>query len=267
MGIKCVCDTFLHATASTISANSFRFLFRLLLSADAVSVVALLTFSKTGTSSMAAAAAAVAAVVWWLLLLFLAVLFHIRSAGYDRIVSLTLYLCGVNRLNRDVLRLTAFTAECNGTENGKNFRSTNKICFSFHFAFPVLCGAPFSLFSFFLPRFILFGYFCGAFANDMFRNRNFHRLLQQPHRAEMEYDAVTRHSLTQCRWMAITFTRRRQAHHIAKRTSRCYCWNIQMCGTRKLMQSLGSIHADAPAPAPARIHPHKFQFGAVQINY
>lgn len=123
MGIKCVCDTFLQATAGSISAKFFSFMFH----SAGVVTVALLTFSQTGTSFDAIAAAA-------------ALSFSSSSSTSDvSAVTTALFLLFVTR-SAGRLCFTAFTAECNGMEN-----SASRICFSFHFVF--LCDFRFRRFS------------------------------------------------------------------------------------------------------------------------
>lgn len=280
MGIECVCDTFLHATAGTISANSFRFGFfssLLPLSADAVSVVALLTFSKTGTSSMAAAA--VAAVVRWLLLLllFLAVLFHIRSAGYDRIVSLSVShfvwcktawtgaFCVWLRLLQNVM----------ARKMGKTF--VQRIKYAFAFISLSLCcvrDAPFSLFTIFLalvsPKirsFRIFFRLCGALQTTCFDDEIEIFIVCYSSRTELKWNTMpllVTVSL-KCRWMAITFLSRLASASHRKCTMYIPLLLLKYSNVRQ-----SEIDAKLTAqfvPTPAFIHPHKFQFGAVQINY
>lgn len=158
---------------------------------------------------------------------------------------------------------------------GKTF--VQRIKYAFAFISLSLCcvrGAPFSLFTIFLalvsPKirsFRIFFRLCGALQTTCFDDEIEIFIVCYSSRTELKWNTmplVVTVSL-KCRWMAITFLSR-----LASASHRKCTMYIPLLLLKYSNVWQSEIDAKLTAqfvPTPAFIHPHKFQFGAVQINY
>lgn len=144
MGIKCVCDTFLRATAGTISEILFNFCCFCFLPMLCPRIVDFL--AKLSPAQLA--------LRWIIIISFVSVISERRTKMlircYDHICCFALLLPKC---------LTAFSAECNGTENRKiSFNGSYMLFLSFRFPlrFSLFIFAHFSSSRFFHFRSLLY---------------------------------------------------------------------------------------------------------------